>query len=122
MSLKAYLWGLKISTILALSAWGLTLFWVDPQKGGWVGQVLFFASLFLALSGIFALILTVSRKRIVDSEERLFHVGMSLRQGLLLSALTVVLLIMQHFGVLLWWDGLLAVAGILLVELYFLSR
>jgi len=122
MSIKAYLWGLKISTFLALSAWGLTLFLVDPEKGGWVGQTLFYCSLFLALSGIFALFLTVARKKTVDQEERLFHVGMSLRQGLLLASLTVGLLAMQHLGVLVWWDGMLLAAGILLVELYFLSR
>lgn len=122
MSLKAYLWGLKISTVLALSAWGLTLFWVDPQKGGWVGQLLFYSSLFLTLSGIFALLLTAVRKRKTDNEEQMFHVGMSLRQGLLLAVLAIALLAMQRFGVLVWWDGLLAVAGILLVELYFLSR
>ena len=73
MSLKAYLWGLKISTILALSAWGVTIFLVDPSKGGWVGQLLFYCSLFLALSGIFALFLTVTRKRTVDNEEQLFE-------------------------------------------------
>lgn len=122
MSLKAYLWGLKISTVLALLAWGLTIFWVDPQKGGWVGQTLFYSSLFLALSGIFALFLTIARKKTVENEEQLFRVGMSLRQGLLLSALAIIILAMQHYGILIWWDGLLVLGGILLVELYFLSR
>lgn len=122
MSLKAYLWGLKFSTFLALLAWGLIVFYVDPEKSGLTGQALFYASLFLALAGIFALFFTLIRRRTKDGEEQLFHVGMSLRQGLLLAALAIVILAMQHFRVLIWWDGLLVLAGVLLAELYFLSR
>jgi len=122
MSLKAYLWGLKFSTVLALIGWGLVVFYVDPEKGGLAGQALFFASLFLALTGIFALFFTLARRKVVNEEEQLFHVGMSLRQGLLLALLAVVILAMQHFRVLIWWDGLLVVVAILLAELYFLSR
>jgi hypothetical protein len=122
MSLKAYLWGLKFSTFLALAAWGLIVFYVDPEKSGLEGQAFFYSSLFLALAGFFTLFFTLVRKKVVDEEEQLFHVGMSLRQGLLLALLAVILLMMQHFRVLVWWDGLLVVAGTLLAELYFLSR
>lgn len=122
MSLKAYLWGLRISTVLALLAWSLTVVYVDPEKGGYVGQVLFYPSLFLVVTGFSTLIFTAIRRRKVEAEGQLFHIGMSLRQGLLLGILTVGLLLMQSFRVLVWWDGLLALAAVLLAELYFLSR
>ena len=122
MSLRAYLWGLKLSTFLALIGWGLIVFYVDPERSGLAGQALFYASLFLVLTGIFATFLVLIRKQKVEGEEQLFHIGMSLRQGLFLALLAIILLLMQHFRVLIWWDGLLVVAGVLLLELYFLSR
>lgn len=121
MTLNVYLWGMRISTILALLAWGAVIYYVDPSKTGILGQVLFYGSLFLALSGVFTIFFTWLRRK-VNQDESFVYIGMSFRQGLLLSLLVVILLIMQSFGVLVWWDGLLVVAALFLVELYFLSR
>ncbi|MCX6763190.1 MAG: hypothetical protein NTZ97_00430 [Candidatus Moranbacteria bacterium] len=50
------------------------------------------------------------------------NVSLSLRQGILLALLAVGLLALQSFRMLVWWDGLFLLAGIFLIELYFLSR
>jgi len=47
---------------------------------------------------------------------------LSLRQGMLLSLLACGLLFLQSFRILVWWDGLLLLAGIFLIELYFLNK
>ncbi|TAK95621.1 hypothetical protein EPO05_03620 [Patescibacteria group bacterium] len=123
MTLKAYLWGLKFATLLSFVALLSVVWFFDPYREGWIGLVLFYLSVLFFFSGIFATMLTAGRRRAAESEEVLFiNVGMSFRQGVLLALLVVALLLLQSFRVLVWWDGLLVVAGILLAELYFLTR
>lgn len=122
MTLKSYLWGMRISTALSIAAWIAVVYNVNPEATGIVGQILFYLSLFLALAGIFILFITWSRRKILGSDWAFVHLGMSFRQGALLSVLAISLLIFQSFGILTWWDGLLTVAGIFIIELYFLSR
>ncbi len=45
----------------------------------------------------------------------------SFRQGFLIGLAAVILLILQLFRILVWWDGFLAIAAILMIELFFLS-
>jgi len=122
MTLKTYFGGMKLITFLSLIAWGLVIYSVDPEKAGIAGQVMFYASMFLAIAGVFVLFLTWMRKRARDEETPFIYIGMSFRQGTLLAFLAVTLLVLQNFKVLTWWDGLLLVAAIFIVELYFLSR
>jgi hypothetical protein len=122
MTLKSYLWGLRIWTLFSLVAWGLVVYYIDPDKTGILGQALFFASLFLALSGLLILFSTWVRRKINGPELALAQLGMSFRQGILLALLVIILLIFQKLRILIWWDGLLVAGGIFLIELYFLSK
>jgi hypothetical protein len=122
MTLRTYFRGMKLIMFLSLVAWGLVIYSVDPEKAGIAGQVMFYASMFLTIAGIFILSLTWVRRRARDEETPFVYVGMSFRQGTLLAFLAVTLLVLQNFKVLTWWDGLLLVAAIFLMELYFLSR
>ena len=122
MTLKFYLWGVRLSALLALAVWGAVVILIDPQDSGIFGQVVFYLSLFIALSGIFILFLTWLRRVAISEETPFIYIGMSFRQGMLLAILTIILLILQNFRVLTWWDGLLTTAAVFLVELYFLSR
>lgn len=122
MTLKSYLWGMRIGTLASLSALFLIVYYIDPEKSGIQGKIIFYFTVFLALSGIFILMLSWARRKLRKEGAVFSDFGISLRQGALLSVLAVVLLILQSFRFLTWWDGLLAVAGIFLVELYFLTR
>jgi hypothetical protein len=121
MTLKSYLWGMRISLILSLAAFGLVIYYVDPQHSGLIGQFLFYLTLFLLLVGLFVLILS-KLKGIAKSEKSHMQMGIIFRQSVLLSLLSILLLILQNLRTLTWWDGLLAIAGILLIELYFLTK
>ena len=121
MTLKLYLWGLRIIFFLALVGWALVIFYIDPESQGILGQLFFYSSLFTAIAAFLILVLTKFRVDPED-EEKAGNLAMSFRQGILLALLVIVLLVLQNFRVLVWWDGLLAVAAIFLVELYFLSR
>jgi len=74
-------------------------------------------------TGLFSLLLLKIRKKSLREEEiQHIHIGVSFREGLLLSVAVLVVLILQSFRVLVWWDALLAVGAIMMIELYFLAR
>jgi hypothetical protein len=121
MTLKSYLWGMRISALLSLGALVLVIWYIDPIKAGIPGLVLFYGSAFLFLSAIFVLFFTWMRKS--DSPEKVqINLSLSFRQGILISLLTIGLLLFAQFRILRWWDGLLLVVGTLLIELHFLTR
>lgn len=122
MTLKSYLWGLRISTVILFMAWTVVVVNVDPEKSGIIGKVLFYLSFFLFLSGIFILILTWIRRKLEGDEAAFSQLGVNFREGILLAVLAAGLLLLQSAKVLIWWDGLMLAAGIFLIELYFLSR
>ncbi|MEI7891396.1 MAG: hypothetical protein WCI36_05545 [bacterium] len=123
MTLKSYLWGIRISSAISLAALILVIVQVDPEKTGLGGQLLFFGSTLLFLSGIFVLFFTWLRGLTVDGQENIFeYIGISFRQGILIAILFCLLLVFQQYRILTWWDGALIVAGVLLAELYFLTR
>jgi len=114
---------MRIGVAAAFAAWILVLRQIDPDKAGFLGQALFYASTFLFFAGLLILFFTWMRRKIGGSDESaLVCIGISFRQGILMSLLLVGLLILQQYRILVWWDGALLVAGIFLVELYFLTR
>jgi len=74
------------------------------------------------LSGIFNLFLLRLRKKSVNAEAAHYIIGLSFRQGILLACFAIGLLILQSLRILIWWDGLLLLAGIFIIELYFVSK
>lgn len=122
MKLKSYVWGMVLLNLILLLAFYLVARNVDPTKSGAAGKALFYLVLFFSLSGIFNMLLLGTRRMFLGSEMVFQGISLSLRQGSLLSMLAVVLLILQSYRALFWWDGLLVLAGIFLAELYFLSR
>lgn len=123
MTLRSYLWGMRLAFVASLAVLILVIKQIDPDVSGIIGQVLFFAAAFFFLASLFILFFTWLRKKISSDEESVVvHLGISFRQGVLLALLVTILLLAQRFRVLIWWDGALAVAGILLAELYFLTR
>lgn len=123
MTLKLYLWGMRIGFLVSLTAWVLVFMRIDPEKSGVFGIGLFYLSTLFLLSSTFVLMLTWIWRRFQGSEDLMMaYVGVSLRQGTLLSILVILLLIFQQYRVLTWWDSALSVAGIFLVELFFLTR
>lgn len=122
MSLKAYIWSLMLSTLLAMGAWIFVLLKIDPYESGIVGQGLFYFIFWLMMLGIFVNVLVWLRVRFLGGEQGLSTMGLSFRQGFLLSLLIVALLVLRASGYLVWWLGLLVVAGFFLIELIFLSK
>ena len=94
----------------------------NPSERNFLSIVLFYLSLCVFLTGLFSLFLFWLRNKTSSDELTQVHMGVSFRQGLFLSIILIVILILQSFRVLTWWDGLLAVGAVLMMELYFLAR
>ena len=122
MTLRSYIWGMRLAALFSFIGLGLVIKYVDPEKSGVVGKLLFYLTLFFFLSSFFNLFLLWIRKRILGKESVTLNVGLSFRQGALLAVFVIGLLVLQSLRILIWWDGLLLLAGIFIVELYFLSR
>ncbi|PIP27726.1 MAG: hypothetical protein COX30_00370 [Candidatus Moranbacteria bacterium CG23_combo_of_CG06-09_8_20_14_all_39_10] len=122
MTLKAYIWGIRLVTLLSFGAFVFVVMLVDPDSTGLAGKLFFYFSLFFVLSGIFNLFLLRLRKKSVNAEAAHYIIGLSFRQGILLACFAIGLLILQSLRILIWWDGLLLLAGIFIIELYFVSK
>lgn len=94
----------------------------NPIERNFANISLFYLSLAVFMTGFFSLFLFWVKKKTSSEELLQLHMGVSFRQGLLLSIIVIVILILQSFRVLTWWDGLLAVGAVLMIELYFLAR
>lgn len=122
MTLKSYIWGMRLVALISLIALGLIVFYVDPESRDIAGKIFFYLTLFFFLSGVFNLLLLRARKNMMRDGGILENISLSFRQGMLLSAMSIGLLILQSLRALVWWDALLLVAGVFLIELYFISR
>ena len=122
MSAKFYLW---VGGILTICCWlvavGIFLI-TDPYQIGIKIFAVFFASLLLALIGSLTLLGYNIRIRLSRREVLYAHLGVSFRQAILISLVIVGLLLLQAARVLNWWDGILLVSAILLLELYFRTK
>jgi len=122
MSIKTYIWIFRILALIGVVALGVVVSTVDPEVSGIGGKILFYATLFFVLVAVFNLIFLWARRMMLQEEMVAETLSVSFRQGALLSFLVIILLFLQSARVLVWWDGLLVVAGVSLIELYFLSQ
>ena len=122
MTLRAYIWAMRLLFLVALGAFISLIVYADPETSGVAGKLAFYLTLGLVLSGCLSLVMLFVRRKTLGDSVAAQNTSLSLRQGMLLAILVITLLILQSFRMLVWWDGLLVVAGIFLVELYFLSK
>lgn len=132
MSYRFFLWIMRILALVSFGAVLVIMFFSSPyldsqyfQEIALANVIIFEISLFFGLLASFSLLLFWMRTlKLKDPRKKELNslVGVSVRQGFLLALMFLVLLIMQSFDILVWWDGLLVVGAILMVELYFLAR
>ena len=121
MTLRSYLNSMSIATSFAFMGWIFVLLYIDPGSSGYVGVALFYLTLFLTLLGFFTLMSFALKRWIANNEVIFAYVSSSFRQGFWLAMIIVGLLVMQGARILNWWDALLFVGAISLMELYFIS-
>ncbi len=121
MTLRNYLIGMIASVILCFVAWISILLNVNPFETNWRGFSLFYLSLFFTLVSFFTLLAFFIRCKI--SKHPAFSlVGVSFRQGILFSVVLTGALALQGFKMLNWWNGVLLLFIVLVVEFYFIRQ
>lgn len=122
MSLRTYLFGIFVATILCWGAFLLTLFNTNPHIAGGIAVVSLLLSLFFALLGTFTLLGFYSRIFFSKNELLYTNIGISFRQGILFSFIIVGLLLLSHFQFLNFWTALLFILAISSLEFYFRTK
>jgi hypothetical protein len=122
MNSKVSLWGIGLASFLALVSF-LTILWlVSPENSNATILFLLFSSLFLSLCGFFGLMVLGWRWLKIKGRPLDTFLGISFREGTMLSLLLVGFLIMQVSGIFHWWTALIFLIIILAIEMAFLYQ
>lgn len=122
MSLKHYLILMGTGTALAATVLGLVLATVDPKTASGAVFAVFYACVFLTVTGLLSIIGFTARVFLLD--KKLFisqEVAISFRQAMLIGALVVGALHLRSRDQLNWWTSLLMIALMTLLEFFFIS-
>lgn len=103
----------------SLIAWIIVIWKLDPFQSTGLALGLFFISLFVFLVSLFTLLGFFVRQYINKGEIFFVHFNVSLRQGILLAALSAVALFFLIIGVLRIWNAIILFIIVILLELYF---
>lgn len=122
MTSKTYLWLTGLASALALASFLAIVWFFSPQNASAAILILLFLSLFLALCGFFSLSALYLRRRKYRQEPPLLHLGISFREGSLLSGLLIGFLLMRYFSIFYWWLALIFLIVVVGIEMAFLRR
>lgn len=121
MDWQNFIRGLLVSTLIFGGILlGMTLF-LSPEKGG-VVIALYYISFFIFIAGFSTIINFFIRRWWMHNEVVFGNIKSSMRQGTLFSIFLTSLLLLSSMKLLTWWDALIVVFSLFLVELYFKTR
>src|SRR3989339_1806360 len=98
-----YLWPASIASIISWSAFAVVIIKVDPYVSKDIALLLFFLTLFFSLTTTLTIIGFLLRKKFYHNEIFHHHLGISLRQAILLTLCAIGCLAFLFLGVLTWW-------------------
>lgn len=129
MSYKKYLFIIAATAVIGWVSFALVVFKLEPcvspgelticHSVSALALILFFTSAFFALTASCTLLGFGLRIWFHRQEIYLDHLNVSLRQGILLTFSALASLALLLLNSLTWWSGLLLIAIIVLLELYF---
>ncbi len=122
MTLRSYL---TVMSILTLITWGIFLFvasTVDPYSTNWLGFVLFYAALFIALVGLITLIGFLIRFVILQQGLAFNLIKLSFRQSFILAAFIIFGLYLQAHNLLTWLNLVFLVGVFSILEIFLITN
>jgi len=120
MTLKSYLNFMTILTAICWLGWLAVIFLINPAQTGFLGFILFYSSLFLALVGSCALVGFLVRSHL--KEQPIFlQAQIAFRQGTWISLFAVGILALRGLDILRWWNALFLLLFLVILESFFLS-
>jgi len=121
MTLKNYLF---VMSVLTTVCWGIFVFvagLVDPIATNWLGFILFYLALFLALSGTAALVGFIFRFVALKKELAFNLVKIAFRQSFLFALFIIFLLILKSQQLFNWLNLFLLIIIFGIFELFMIS-
>ncbi|HKK54188.1 MAG TPA: hypothetical protein VJ926_01585 [Patescibacteria group bacterium] len=122
MTLKNYL---TLMIIATLACWGAFLFilnTVNPEITNWLGFILFYSSLFLAVSGLAAIVGFLIRFWLLKQKLAFYSVNSAFRQSFLFGLLVISTLLLLANKLFTIFNVLLLVVIITLIEFFLISH
>ncbi|MBI4281297.1 hypothetical protein HY625_00580 [Candidatus Uhrbacteria bacterium] len=121
MTFRSYLLLMGLTTVICWGAVVAVLYAVDPMSNDISSVPLFYGSLFLALTGTFALFGIVVRKFLFHEEPRFVQVAIAFRQAIFFALLIGFILALSHAQLLRWWLIPILIAFFTVIEYLLLS-
>lgn len=121
MKLKYLIIIVSLATLIFWISWLIVLFEVDPDTIAWLGVMVFYLTLFTSLLGTFFLMSFGIRKFFNQSELEYKLVSKSFRQSLFFSLSIVGILGLQDLNFLTWWNFLILIFSLGILEYFFIS-
>lgn len=121
MTLKKYLLIMSITTAVCWLIWAYVLWMINPVLTNWIGFVLFYSSLFLALIGTGAIFGFAVRFIALKKELAFRLVKESFRQSFLFALLIIISLILLSYSLFTWMNLILLIFGLSVLEFFMLS-
>jgi hypothetical protein len=113
---------MSIGTILSWLAVLLIMTMIDPTNSEILIFIIFYLSIFMAITGMFSILGLISRVFILKKHFPLTQqVVTSFRQAVILSGLLTGLLLLQSKAMLTWWNFILLIIIITSIESIFLT-
>jgi hypothetical protein len=111
--------------IATLACWGAFIFvlnTVNPEITNWLGFVLFYSSLFLAVSGLAAIVGFLVRFWLLKQKLAFYSVNSAFRQSFLFALLIISVLLLLANNLFTILNVLLLVVIITLIEFFLISH
>jgi len=121
MTLKSYLTIMTVATVICWSAFAFVLWTINPEITNWLGFVLFYLSLFLALAGTAAIVGFLIRFVGLKHELAFYSVRIAWRQSFLFAFLIIAILLLSAHSLLTWLNLFLLVMGLSILEYFLLN-
>ncbi len=113
---------MALGSMIGWGAWFLVLFTINPFEAGLIGYLMFYLSATVALIGTLSLLGFVGRLWILHHEEIVLRqVTVAFRQACLFAFLILGSLFLQSKQMLAWWNVLIFVGFLAILELLALS-
>jgi len=121
MSLRWYLIIMTVATICCWLAFGYILQTINPEITNWLGFLLFYASLFLALIGTVSLIGFIIRFIGLKHELITQSVVTAFRQSFLFASFIIIILLLLANNLFSWLNLIFLIIGLSVLEFFLLS-
>lgn len=121
MTLKNYLIFMGSTTAFLWGLFLLVINIINPDKTNWLGFVIFYLALFLALSGTAALIGFFVRFKIMKKDLAVRAVKTAFRQSFLFSFLVAAILFLLSQKLFSWFNLILLVVILSIIEFLLIS-